>query len=35
MGNFLVRSLLKSDDQPGRFKCARTMQSLTFHLQRG
>ena len=23
MGNFLVRSVLKSDDQPGTFKCAR------------
>jgi len=23
LGNFLVRSVLKSDDQPGTFKCAR------------
>ena len=23
IGNFLVRSVLKSDDQPGTFKCAR------------
>ena len=32
IGNFLVRSVLKSDDQPGTFKMrAQTMQHLSFH----
>ena len=35
IGNFLVRSVLKADDQPGTFKCAQTMQHLSFHSQSG
>ena len=36
IGNFLVRSVLKSDDQPGTFKYARKRcNHLTFHSQCG
>jgi len=35
IGNFLVRSVLKSDGQPCTFKCAQTMQHLSFHSQCG
>ena len=31
VGNFLVRSALKTNEQPGTFKCAFTIQNLSFH----
>ena len=37
IGNFLVRSAFKSDNQPGTFKCKQThkMQNLSLYFQQG
>ena len=35
IGNFLLRSVLKSDDQPGTFKCARERSNTCPFIRNG